>query len=126
MYLCETMDTILGIVRECVDILKQDGITNIGKIVFKPILNPDGTPKDWIGAMIFEDMCELHRYKFGLFTKDVIERFRDLVLDELKRNIDNIEPYRVNNILSISHNVLGLLETIIRLLVQYDTRYYLK
>jgi hypothetical protein len=117
MYLCDTIDVILKVATDCVNILKMDGITKIGNIVIEPICNP--------GAMIFLDMCELHKYKFGLFTEDVVNRFSSLVVDELKRNIEHIEPYKVNKLCSITHNVIMLLDTIIRLLIQYDTRYYL-
>ena len=125
MYLCDTIDTILGVAQKCVSILRLDGIKNIGKIVYPPIFNPNGTPKDMVGSTIFFDMCELHGYKFGLYTDDVIERFTALVMDELKRNIEHIEPYKVNKVCSTSHNVIHLLDTIIRSLIQYDTRYYI-
>ena len=125
MYLCDTIDVILKTARECIDLLILDGVNHISNIVHPPIFNQDGTPKDWVGAMIFLDMCELHRYRFGLFTDDVLKRFTGLVVDGLKRDVGHVEPYKVNRLYSITHNVVGLLDTILRLLNQYDTGYYL-
>lgn len=93
--------------------------------MYKPIFNPDGTSKDFVGASLFLDMCELHRYKFGLFTDDVVKQFTGLLVDELKRNVEHLEPYKVNKLCSTTHNVIGLLDTIVRSLVQYDTRFKL-
>lgn len=124
MYMTDTIDITLGIAKECCETLKLNGVKNVGKIIFEPV-DPDETPRDWIGGMIFECMSKLHRMKFGLFTTETISKMKNYVMDDLMINITDSEPYKVSNTHSITDNVVGLLNTIVRLLITYDTRYYL-
>ena len=107
---------------DCVETLKLNGVNEIGKIIFTPELNPDDTPKDWVGGMIFNYMTKLHGLRFGILTDDTIERFMGYLICDLTCENWDTEPYKIFGN-SITVNIIGILKTIIRLLVVYDRRF---
>lgn len=123
--MCDTIDAVIDMAYKCIDLLRRAGLTKMGKVIFEPDKNPDGTPKDWIGAMIFNYMEKLHQLRFGLFTNETMYKLKYELMDRLLRTDENVEPYKAGDCETLSFNVLGYLETIIRLLIQYDARFEL-
>lgn len=134
MYFCDTVNAVMELVNHCRTYLIENEIYSIKTIQFNREFNYDGTEKDIVGELIYNAMAKLHALRFGLFTTDTIERFKSI----LKSKINN-EPmlYAFKNptngkwssggamLSSLSMNVIGLLDFIIRLFVNFDQRFRL-
>jgi len=114
----------MSIVAECHNHLLINNISTIATVHFDKQFNYDGSEKDIVGDIIYTAMANLHHLRFGLFTDDTLERVQEILKQKIIKETHPKVPYVLKS--SLSMNVLGLLDTIVRLFINFDQRFSLQ